>query len=189
MTSLRIRARARMFNQTIAKMLFFLLLLSLRNALAQDLGTDGVDTRLKAEDMTVISRGEKVYDIHCAACHGAMMEGQPDWRQRDAEGYLPAPPHDESGHTWHHRDDLLFEITKYGASVVIGDESYKTRMPAFTGVIDDADIVAVLSYIKSRWPEQERVYQDALNGDDPNVFNLAQPKKESSLIEKLFNRE
>ena len=118
-----------------------------------------------------------------------MLEGQPDWRQRDAEGYLPAPPHDETGHTWHHRDDLLFEITKYGASVVIGDENYKTRMPAYKGVINDSDIVAVLSYIKSRWPEQEREYQDVLNGNDPNVFRPVQPKEESSLIQKLFNRD
>ncbi|OED39694.1 hypothetical protein AB833_13810 [Chromatiales bacterium (ex Bugula neritina AB1)] len=176
-------------KQTISSALFLLLLLSAGHVPAQDLGTDGVETRLQAEDMAVVARGEEVYNLHCATCHGAMLEGQPDWRQRDAEGYLPAPPHDETGHTWHHRDDLLFEITKYGASVVIRDENYKTRMPAYKGVIVDTDIVAVLSYIKSRWPEQEREYQELLNGNDPNVFRPVQPKKESSLIEKLFNRD
>ena len=73
--------------------------------------------------------------------------------------------------------------------MVIGDESYKTRMPAYNGVISDSDIVAVLSYIKNRWPEEEREYQDSLNGNDPNVFRPVQPKKESPLIKKLFNRD
>ena len=27
---------------------------------------------------------------------------------------LPAPPHNETGHTWHHPDEMLFAITKYG---------------------------------------------------------------------------
>lgn len=160
-----------------------------QNLIAQATGTDGVETVLQADDLAVVARGEEVYNLHCAACHGAMLEGQPDWRQRDAEGYLPAPPHDESGHTWHHRDDLLFEITKYGASVVIGDKDYKTRMPAYVDVIVDSDIVAVLSYIKNRWPEQERQHQESLNGNDPNVFRPVQPKKQSTLIERLFNRD
>ena len=178
-----------MFSKTISGLFVLLCLFLSQRLLAQYLGTDDVETQLKADDLAVVARGEKVYNLHCAVCHGAMLEGQPDWRQRDAEGYLPAPPHDETGHTWHHRDDLLFEITKYGASVVIGDENYKTRMPAYKGVINDSDIVAVLSYIKSRWPEQEREYQDALNGNDPNVFRPVQPKEESSLIQKLFNRD
>jgi len=112
-----------------------------------------------------------------------------DWRQRDAEGYLPAPPHDETGHTWYHRDDLLFEITKYGASVVIGDKDYNTLIPVYAGLIPDSDIVAVLSYIKSRWPEEERQYQEALNGNDLNVFRPTQRKTETSLLEKLLNRD
>ena len=159
------------------------------NVIAQEAGTDGVDTVLQADDLAVVARGEEVYNLQCAACHGAMLEGQMDWRQRDAEGYLPAPPHDETGHTWHHRDDLLFEITKYGASVVIGDKDYNTRLPVYEGLIPDSDIVAVLSYIKSRWPEEERQYQEALNGNDLNVFRPTQRKTETSLLEKLLNRD
>jgi len=181
--------RSTVFSKTISGVFVLLCLFFSQRLLAQNLGTDDVETQLKADDLAAVARGEEVYSLHCAVCHGAMLEGQPDWRQRDAEGLLPAPPHDETGHTWHHRDDLLFEITKYGASVVIGDESYKTRMPAYNGVISDSDIVAVLSYIKNRWPEEEREYQDSLNGNDPNVFRPVQPKKESPLIKKLFNRD
>ena len=48
--------------------------------------------------------GQKVYGEYCASCHGANLEGQPDWKRRLENGRMPAPPHDESGHTWHHSD-------------------------------------------------------------------------------------
>lgn len=46
-----------------------------------------------------IALGKTVYDASCASCHGAKLEGQPDWRNRRPDGRLPAPPHDASGHT------------------------------------------------------------------------------------------
>ena len=98
-------------------------------------GTDGTRTELKADDLSIVFAGEVIYKTHCASCHGADLEGQSDWRTRDSNGYLPAPPHDASGHTWHHADDQLFEITKYGAAVVIGDDTYKTNMPAYKGCV------------------------------------------------------
>ena len=58
--------------------------------------------------------GKLVYGTNCAGCHGAKLEGQANWQIRSADGYLPAPPHDETGHTWHHPDKMLFEFTKYG---------------------------------------------------------------------------
>jgi mono/diheme cytochrome c family protein len=41
---------------------------------------------LKPDDVQVTALGRQVYATHCAACHGAKLEGQPDWRQRDAQG-------------------------------------------------------------------------------------------------------
>lgn len=147
-------------------------------------GTDGVLSQLQAEDLRIVHAGEIVYQAHCAACHGATLEGQPNWRSRDANGRLPAPPHDASGHTWHHADDLLFEITKYGPGVVINDPDYNSNMPAYGNVLTDEDIVAVLSFIKNSWPEQERQWQAEVNG---NVAGDLLPKaKGSSLLDKLF---
>ena len=60
--------------------------------------------RLDTGDAQVLATGKAVYERHCAACHGANLEGQPNWRSRDPSGRLPAPPHDASGHTWHHPD-------------------------------------------------------------------------------------
>lgn len=136
-------------------------------------GIDGVRTELRDDDARYIRIGEKVYAEHCASCHGAELEGQANWRQRDAEGYLPAPPHDETGHTWHHADDLLFEITKYGPGMVIGEPDYKTRMPAYAGVLSDDQIIAVLSFIKFSWPEEQRGWQEEINNPGDS-FRLLQ---------------
>jgi len=147
-------------------------------------GTDGIRTALKADDLSIVVAGEAIYKTHCAACHGADLEGQPEWRIRDENGYLPAPPHDASGHTWHHADDQLFEITKYGAAVVIGDDTYKTNMPVYKGVLSDEDIVAVLSYIKNSWPQEQRTWQEQVNG--PREDNFKQLEKKSTFLEKLL---
>jgi mono/diheme cytochrome c family protein len=108
-------------------------------------------------DGEMIELGADLYAENCASCHGAKLEGQPDWRRRHDNGRMPAPPHDETGHTWHHADQQLFDITKNGlASVVPG---YESDMPVFDGILTDAEIAAILGYIKSTWPERERNYQ------------------------------
>ena len=148
-------------------------------------GIDGVRTVLKADDLVVVQAGEKIYQAQCASCHGRYLEGQPDWRTRDANGFLPAPPHDATGHTWHHADDLLFEITKYGPNVVINDDSYKTIMPAYQNILSDEDIVAVLSFIKNTWPEEQRSWQEEVNGTQQDGIKASSEKK-PSLLDKLL---
>lgn len=118
---------------------------------------------LKPKSAAVVSKGRLIYVENCASCHGAQLEGQPNWRQRDEEGYLPAPPHDASGHTWHHSDRQLFELTKHGLGVILGDKNFKTRMPAYGNQLSDQEILAVLSYIKSTWPADIQSRHDKLN--------------------------
>lgn len=117
---------------------------------------------LRPDDPQVVSAGQSLYMQHCASCHGENLEGQPDWRSPGPDGRLPAPPHDVSGHTWHHTDQVLFELTKYGVAAYVGPD-YDSAMPAFEGVLSDDEIVAVLSYIKSRWPERIRRRHDEMN--------------------------
>ncbi len=161
------------------------LMLSVATLLFASDGTDGVRMSLRADDLVVVQAGEKIYQSQCASCHGVSLEGQADWRTRDAQGYLPAPPHDATGHTWHHADDLLFEITKYGPAAVINDASYITRMPAYQGILSDDEIIAVLSFIKNTWPEEQRAWQDDVNGTDP-TDSQGRHKKRSSLIDRLL---
>jgi mono/diheme cytochrome c family protein len=113
-----------------------------------------------------VARGKAVYVQHCAACHGANLEGQPKWQEKLPTGRMPAPPHDASGHTWHHPDGVLFGITKFG--LVPGKYAppkYESDMPAFGGQLSDEDIWAVLAYIKSAWPEKIRNAQAEITRD------------------------
>jgi mono/diheme cytochrome c family protein len=116
-----------------------------------------------ADDPAQVALGQQVYVDACASCHGENLEGQPDWRVRLANGRLPAPPHDATGHTWHHPDDMLFGITKIGIAVFVGLDGYETDMPAFEGVLSDAEIWAVLAYFKSTWPPKIRARQESIN--------------------------
>lgn len=107
-----------------------------------------------------VMRGRAVYQTHCAGCHGANLEGQPEWRVRRPDGRLPAPPHDESGHTWHHPNSMLIEIVRDGLVPPNAPEGYETDMPAFGKTLGAEDIAAVLSFIQSRWTPDVFKFRD-----------------------------
>ena len=73
-----------------------------------------------------------------------------------------APPHDETGHTWHHPDSYLFTMTKYGIEKMIG-KPYPNNMPAYEDKLTDEEILAVLSYIKSTWSGRTQRQHDQIN--------------------------
>ena len=118
--------------------------------------------RIDPSDPAQVARGEVVYRAYCASCHGANLEGQPDWRTRLPSGRLPAPPHDETGHTWHHSDEVLLRIVAEGPSFY-GTLGVETDMPGFRDVLSDRDMAAVLAYIKSRWPPRIQARQADLD--------------------------
>jgi mono/diheme cytochrome c family protein len=103
--------------------------------------------------------GSRIYSDGCASCHGAKLEGQPNWQTPLPSGRLPAPPHDATGHTWHHSDDDLFTITRSGMAALV--PGYASDMPIFATLLADDEIRAALAFIKDSWPERERAYQDA----------------------------
>lgn len=105
-------------------------------------------------DAAQVARGQAVYRKQCASCHGANLEGQADWRKRLPNGRLPAPPHDDTGHTWHHADELLFRITKQGLVPPLAPDGYQSDMPGFASLLSDEEIWAVLAFIKSRWSKE-----------------------------------
>jgi len=111
----------------------------------------GDDPRADPRDGARVALGARVYAQHCAACHGAKLEGQRDWRKRLANGRLPAPPHDENGHTWHHPDRMLFTLTRNGLVPPYAPRNYASDMPAFAGRLADDEIWAVLAFLKSHW--------------------------------------
>jgi mono/diheme cytochrome c family protein len=116
-------------------------------------------------DAEQVARGKQIYVTQCATCHGMTLEGQPNWRERLPNGKLPAPPHDKSGHTWHHSDALLFDIVKNGIEGH-APPGYQSDMPAFGARLTDAEIWSVLAYIKSTWPEETRKWQAQVSSED-----------------------
>ena len=113
-----------------------------------------------------LQRGAQLYNEHCATCHGAQLEGQPDWQIIGDDGVLPAPPHDETGHTWHHDDAMLIDYIRQGGQAVLDDLGVlmTSGMPAFGELLDDSDIAAILAFIKSTWPDRIRAIQAERNG-------------------------
>jgi len=105
-------------------------------------------------DIGLIEEGESLYAANCASCHGVTLAGQPNWKESKEDGSYPAPPHDSTGHTWHHPDDLLMEILARG-----GDPAFGSKMPGFQDTLTEYQMQATLVYIKSHWDIEEREFQ------------------------------
>lgn len=112
------------------------------------------------------ANGKMLYQTYCATCHGAQGEGQPNWKTKNPDGIYPAPPHDASGHTWHHADGLLFRIVREGGQAT-GPAGFQSGMPAWKATLTDAQIVATLEYIKTFWGATEREFQAGVTQRDP----------------------
>jgi len=126
-------------------------------------GTQTSINGINATDPKLVALGKELYASNCATdCHGANLQGQPNWKTPLDDGGLPAPPHDPSGHTWHHDDELLFNYTKKGGAA-LAPSGFVSHMPGFGDKLSDGEIWAVLSYIKSTWPEEIQRRQEQRN--------------------------
>jgi len=118
---------------------------------------------LLPKDRQVVALGAEIYADNCASCHGDDLKGQPNWQDPGADGLMPAPPHDETGHTWHHPDEILFAITKYGVAKAANLKDYTSAMPVYEDILTDEEIIAALSWIKAQWPAEIRERHDVMN--------------------------
>lgn len=112
-----------------------------------------------ALDPQRVDLGETLYAQHCATCHGEKLEGEADWKLQNPDGSFRSPPHDASGHTWHHSDTQLIDAVRLGEARLPADVGGTSAMPAYGTILTDEEIAAVLDYIKSTWPEEQRLYQ------------------------------
>jgi mono/diheme cytochrome c family protein len=126
-------------------------------------GGEPPGSRLRPDDAATVALGGSIYARECAGCHGANGEGQQNWDTASTAEDPLAPPHDGTGHTWQHPDEALFELTKFGLSTVACRRLDPDVMPQFAQTLGDDEIVAVLSFIKSRWPEPIRLKNAEIN--------------------------
>ena len=119
---------------------------------------DDIAAYAQLADDETLTLGQQIYETNCASCHGVNGEGQfPNApMQPDATGRIGAPPHNSNGHTWHHDDDMLYRIVNNGG---MGTQDRFYPMPALGEQLSDDEIVAVISYIKTMWTEEERRIQ------------------------------
>ena len=120
------------------------------------------DISLPYKDRTAIKLGQTIYKDNCASCHGINLEGQIGWQTEIVDGRRLAPPHDETGHTWHHPDELLYNMTKYGFEEMLG-KKYPNNMPVYEDILSDGELLAVLGYIKSTWPKRIKAIHNEIN--------------------------
>lgn len=115
------------------------------------IGACSADETVRADpsNSRQVTAGKAIYDQHCAACHGANLEGHLEWSSPLPKGRMPAPPHDDSGHTWHHDDNVLFGLTKFGITPLYGSSGYQSDMRASGSMLSDQQIWDVLAYIKA----------------------------------------
>ena len=59
-------------------------------------------------------------------------------------------------------------------------EDYKVSMPVYDDIIEDQEIIAVLSYIKSTWPADIKKIHDKINFDY---------KRNKAMEEKIGDRD
>ena len=100
-----------------------------------------------------LAEGKILYEANCASCHGINGEGEENWQSPNDDGTLRAPPHDSTGHTWHHPDQLLLQITSKGG------KGLNSRMPAFEDQLTEEEIKLTLEYIKTFWEPEHRESQ------------------------------
>lgn len=77
---------------------------------------------------TNIVQGQQLYQMHCAACHGAR-----------GEGVMPDAPKFRMGERLDQPDMVLMQSIKSG----------KKTMPPFFGVLQDVQILSVLAYVRT----------------------------------------
>ncbi len=105
-------------------------------------------------DGNAVSQGAALYQQSCAVCHGLELQGAPNWKTPLPDGSFPPPPHDDSGHTWHHPDFLLLQIMTDG-----GKKVYDGTMPAFGEQLTPDELRAILEFLKSNWNTDAREFQ------------------------------
>jgi mono/diheme cytochrome c family protein len=108
-------------------------------------------TRADPTNAQLVATGKQLYTTRCAGCHGRELQGEVGWPQRRANGTMPATPLDETGATWQRNDRWIFDTIKHGGQATTTAGTTST-MPAMGEGLADAEIWAIISYIKQSWP-------------------------------------
>ena len=96
----------------------------------------------------VVDYGAGLFQQNCTICHGVNAEGTKEWKKTDVNGNYPPPPLNGSAHAWHHSIPQLARSVKEGGIKLGG------VMPPFGDKLTDQDVLAVIAYFQSKWPDE-----------------------------------
>ena len=94
-----------------------------------------------------VALGKQVYNKSCVGCHLTEGKGNPNWKTPLPSGQFLPPPLNGEGHTWHHPRSFAINQVKYGTIDKGG------AMPAHSKILNDKEIIAVVAYVNSLWPD------------------------------------
>lgn len=98
-----------------------------------------------------LDKGARLFQQHCASCHGANAEGTHEWRKTDSLGNYPPPPLNGTAHAWHH------DISVFKRTIREGGARLGGTMPPFKNKLSESDMEAVIAFFQSKWSEE--IYQ------------------------------
>ena len=110
-------------------------------------------TSILSSDPATIDQGRQLFAEHCRPCHGESGVGQNPDRPiggLDATEMHLAPALNGTGHSWHHPPQYLVETVREGTRVE------NSAMAGWRNRLSDWEILAVIAYFQSLWPEHVR---------------------------------
>jgi mono/diheme cytochrome c family protein len=130
-------------------MLLALLLaaLSACNKSSQDSSTTALQAPLGADRLfsfESVNRGARLYQEHCAQCHGPEAQGHPDWQNPQ---FAAAPPLNGTGNEWKRKKAELIAIIKSGAK-----RGTEPVMPGWDGRLSEQEIEDIVAWFQALWP-------------------------------------
>lgn len=93
-----------------------------------------------------LERGARLFQEHCAQCHGPEAQGHPDWA---TPGVIAAPPLDGSGNEWKRSRAAMAQVILNGA-----ERDGVPVMPAWAGRLSEAEVDDIIAWYQALWPPE-----------------------------------
>lgn len=122
------------------------------NSLQAPLGSD------RPLSIESVMRGARLYQEHCAQCHGPEAQGHPDWENPQV---IAAPPLDGSGNEWKRRKQDLIAIIKEGAK-----RNDEPVMPGLGERLSEQEIDDIVAWFQALWPMEVYERWQKVNAGD-----------------------
>ena len=94
--------------------------------------------------LATLNRGARLFQEHCAQCHGPEAQGHPDWQ---TAGVVAAPPLNGTGNDWKRTRAELVAVIADGAK-----RDGVLVMPGWKDRLSEAEVSDVIAWFQALWP-------------------------------------